>query len=162
MPAHSPELFVRFLHRFALALGALLLSVILLVEFSVDAKAATTSASPYECQPRDPNIATPPPIVDMPGNSGPAIAASVQSDHFHPLCAEGEVPYPTAASGITAPKILPQIPTTSPEEATAGATARTVSRSSHNSPKLTGTARHHRSRKGPKATAARSSIVGYW
>ena len=95
----------------------------------------------------------------MPGNSGPEIAASAQSDHFHPLCAEGEVPYPTPTSGIVAPKILPYIPTT--EETTATVTARVASRVSHKSRKLTRAARHNHN-KAPRAKAARSSIGGYW
>lgn len=101
-------------------LGKCVVASILLAVVAVLLLLATASAqaASYECRPRDPNEARPPTVAPKFGNSPATITEEARVDNFHPLCAEGEVPYPTGPA-VKAPKALrqqsPSIRSQSPE-----------------------------------------------
>lgn len=114
-------------------------------------QAAYTSPSLYDCEPRDPNIASPPPQPDLPPDVEAKLAKAIASDDFAAVCPSGEVPEPTRI-----PQIQKRLPT--PRHASGGAAA--ASRAwggRHFSP-----SGRKPGRKAAGARASRSAINGYW
>ena len=63
-------------------------------------KAAYTSPSLYDCEPRDPNIAKPPPLPDLPPEVAALLPKAIESNEFKAVCPKGEVPEPTPIARI--------------------------------------------------------------
>jgi Neprosin len=58
-------------------------------------KAAHTPPHLYECAPKYPNAADPPPQPDLPPEVEAEMQRAIASEEFEPLCPAGEVPQPT-------------------------------------------------------------------
>jgi hypothetical protein len=114
-------------------------------------QAAPTSPSLYDCEPRDPNIASPPPQPDLPPGVEAKLAKAIAGDDFEAVCPKGEVPEPTPVGRI--PKRI------APGRGTADQGAE-VSR--------VGTGRRFapigkaHGQMAPGASASRSALNGYW
>jgi hypothetical protein len=113
-------------------------------------QAAYTSSSLYDCEPRDPNIASPPPQPDLPPGVEAKLAKAIAGDHFEPVCPAGEVPEPTRIPQLQ--KKLPPARSNS-----AGAVASRVRGGRYFAP-----SGRTQGRRSPGATASRSAINGYW
>jgi hypothetical protein len=61
------------------------------------AQAAYTAPHLYDCAPRDPNIATPPPQPKLPPDVAALLPEAIASNEFEAVCPKGEVPEPTGA-----------------------------------------------------------------
>jgi Neprosin len=58
-------------------------------------QAAETSPALYDCRPRDPKAADPPPQPVLPPEVAASMQAAIASDEFKAVCPDGEVPEPT-------------------------------------------------------------------
>jgi hypothetical protein len=127
----------------------LLIAVLVSVLVPTAGQAAYTSPGLYDCGPRDPNIATPPPQPNLPPDVAALLPEAVASDEFEAVCPNGEVPKPTGIRQVQ--KKLPQ-----PQLSGNGASASRAWGGRHFAPS------------GPKhgrkdsANASRASINGYW
>jgi hypothetical protein len=115
-------------------------------------QAAETSQSLYDCQPRDPKAADPPPLPVLPPEVAASMRAAIASDEFEPVCPEGEVPEPTGTKQF--PKMSP--PAMSSAKADASAAGPASTRRS----RVWGGRKH--GKKAPRATASRAAYNGYW
>jgi Neprosin len=114
------------------------------------AQAAYTAPHLYDCAPRDPKIAAPPPQPKLPPDVAALLPEAIASNEFEPLCPKGEVPEPTPIA-----RIQKRIP---PRAGTGeGAAASRAWSGRRFAP-----ARRGQGRRAPGATASRSSINGYW
>jgi Neprosin len=114
-------------------------------------QAAYTSPSLYDCEPRDPNIATPPPQPDLPPDVAALLPKAIASDEFEAVCPNGEVPEPTPVGRI--PKTI--APSLSAAGQDAGASRVRAGR------RFAPVGNGH-GRKASGATASRSAKNGYW
>jgi Neprosin len=111
-----------------------------------------TSPSLYDCQPRDPNMAKPPPPPELPPQVAAQLPEAIASDHLEAVCPEGEVPEPTGAKQFPkeAPTVLDSSTAGNAKASAAG--ARKIGAGGH---------RKHDHRV-PRATASREPIGGSW
>jgi hypothetical protein len=116
----------------------------------VAAEAAYTSPSLYDCEPRDPNIASPPPQPKLPPEVAAQMAKTIESDEFEAVCPYGEVPEPTSIGRIPK-KVAP------PRDAGEGASTSRVWSGRRFAP-VGG--KHGKTNAG--ATASRKELAGYW
>lgn len=129
----------------------LLIAVAVSVLVPAVGKAAYTSPSLYDCEPRDPNIASPPPQPDLPPGIEAKLAKTIASDDFEAVCPAGEVPEPTPI-----PQIQKRLPT--PHAASDGAA--TASRA-WGGRRFAPSGRKPGNKFGG-ARVSRSQINGYW
>jgi hypothetical protein len=113
-------------------------------------QAAETSAALYDCRPRDPKAADPPPQPVLPPEVAAAMSAAIASDEFKAVCPAGEVPEPTGTK---------QFPKQAPP-AIASAKGGTAQASRVQAGRVWGGRKH--SKGIPRATVSRSQINGYW
>jgi Neprosin len=129
----------------------LLIAVAVSVLVPAVGKAAYTSPSLYDCEPRDPKIAAPPPQPDLPPEVAALLPKAIASNEFKAVCPKGEVPEPTPVGRI--PKRI--APSLSAADQEAGASRVRTGR--RFAPVGDG-----RRRKASEATASRSALSGYW
>jgi hypothetical protein len=129
----------------------LLIAVAVSVLVPAVGQAAHTSPSLYDCAPRDPNIASPPPQPDLPPDVQAKLAKAIAGDDFEAVCPKGEVPKPTPIGRIPK-RIAPGL-----GAADRGAEASRVGTGRHFAPVGKG-----QGRKAPGASASRSALNGYW
>jgi len=129
----------------------LLIAVAFSVLVSGVARASYTSPHLYDCEPRDPNIASPPPQPKLPPEVAALLPAAVASDEFKDVCPKGEVPEPTGIRQIQ--KKLPRPGALS--DGTASSSSAWRGRSSAPGGKKRG-------KKAPGAKASRAALNGYW
>jgi hypothetical protein len=113
-------------------------------------QAAYTSPSLYDCELRDPNIASPPPQPKLPPEVAALLPEAIESNEFKAVCPAGEVPEPTPIDGVPK-KIAPSI------DAGEGATASRAWSGRRFAP-VGG--RHGKGTPGAKAS--RKAMNGYW
>jgi hypothetical protein len=113
-------------------------------------KAAYTSPSLYDCEPRDPNIASPPPQPDLPPDVEAKLAKAIASNEFKKVCPEGEVPEPTPI-----PRVQKKLPPA--RSSSGGAVASRVRGGRYFAP-----VGRTQGRKASGATASRAANNGYW
>ena len=128
----------------------LMLAVVASLVVPAIGEAAYTPPRLYDCQPRDPNAASPPPQPKLPPEIAASMQAAIASNEFEPVCPEGEVPEPTGTKQF--PKASPPIKT----EADAAATGPAPARRS----RVWGGRKHGKGSRG--ASASRSALNGYW
>jgi hypothetical protein len=104
-------------------------------------QAAYTPPSLYDCRPRNPKAADPPPQPVLPPEVAAALPDAIRSDHFERLCPSGEVPHPTGRPD------LQKGPSPTPRLSSKGQAVR-VKRGRH--------------RKPPVARAARIAVGTLW
>ena len=131
-------------NRPSIAAISALLVVGLLVPGGADA--TPTPANLYDCKPRNPNAASPPPQPKLAPAIAANLAAAEESNDFERVCPDGEVPYPT---GIASPVKVP--PPAGREHAKAGAG---ISRYSSRRPPRSG--------RRAGANLSRSQFGSYW
>jgi hypothetical protein len=107
------------------------------------AEAAYTPPSFYDCQPRSPKAASPPPQPVLPPQVAALVDDAVEADQFAPVCPAGEVPQPTRAART--PKMRARVPDVAPP--------RVAGR---------GLRGRRRGRRTSLATASREAFGGYW
>jgi hypothetical protein len=110
-------------------------------------QAAETDPSLYECGPRDPKAADPPPQPHFPPAIEARLQTAIASDDFKAICPPGEVPKPTGAAQF--PKMAP------PALSKAGSAQASRVRGRSTGRGIQGQGR-------TRATAARFEIGGYW
>jgi hypothetical protein len=115
------------------------------------AQAASTSPHLYDCEPRDPNIAKPPPQPELPPDVAALLPEAVASNEFEAVCPKGEVPEPAGIRQVQ--KKAPPVRTAS--EGQAGASSARDGRYFFPSGRRGG-------KKGAEANASRSQLNGYW
>jgi hypothetical protein len=146
----------RFRYRGAAALIAALILASLLASSWVQA-APYTSPFLYDCQPRDPNMAKPPPPPELPPQVAAQLPEAIESDHFEAVCPEGEVPEPTGTKQF--PKMTP--PAAGAAEPGAVQVQGVRARLHAGGGKVRGGHKHRK--KVPRATASeRQEHNGYW
>ena len=64
------------------------------------AEAPETSPALYDCRPRNPKMADPPPQPDLPPHVEAGLAEAKASGELEPRCPQGEVPFPEWAGGV--------------------------------------------------------------
>ena len=115
-------------------------------------QAAHTSPSLYDCEPRDPNIASPPPQPDLPPDVEAKLAKAIASDEFTAVCPNGEVPEPTPIGRIPK-RIAPGLGAAGQQ---AGASRVRTGR------RFATVGNGHGGRADSGATASRKAIGSYW
>jgi hypothetical protein len=115
------------------------------------AQAAYTSPHLYDCEPRDPNMAAPPPQPKLPPEVAALLPEAIASNEFEPVCPKGEVPEPTAIGRI--PKRV------APAEGARRVDGAAASRL--RAGRTFAPTRRHGNR-GRGASASREAINGYW
>lgn len=129
----------------------LLIAVVVSVLVPAVGQAAHTSPSLYDCEPRDPNIASPPPQPDLPPDVEAKLAKAIASDDFQAVCPKGEVPKPTPIGRIPK-RIAPGL----------GAADHGAGASRVRTGRRFGPMGHGHGRTAPGASASRSALNGYW
>ena len=114
-------------------------------------EAAYTSPSLYDCEPRDPDIASPPPQPKLPPDVAALLPEAVASNEFKAVCPKGEVPEPAGA--YQRQKKLP--PSHSGSDGAAEASRTRQGRYFAPSGKKRG-------KRASGATASRAELSGYW
>jgi len=134
-----------------LKLGLLIAVAVGLLASGV-AQAAYTPPHLYDCEPRDPDIAPPPPQPKLPPEVAAQLSEAIAADEFEAVCPQGEVPSPNAIGRI--PKRV--APPEGARRVDGGAGASRVRTGRTFAPARI------RGDRGRGASASRETINGFW
>lgn len=130
----------------------LLIAVVASLFVPAIGQAAYTPPRLYDCQPRDPKAADPPPQPVLPPEVAASMNAAIASNEFRAVCPDGEVPEPTGTRQF--PKMTPPAMASAKDDNAQASRVRGRSRGVRGG--------GQRGKKTPRATASRTELSGHW